>query len=180
MEVHRRLHFSLSTVACSGNTRHCCTPPRFPLAFTCFWYTEHLLHRLFCKARVRLVSYSAASSAAGPFRNGPVGLVVGFLADIISLSLFAAMCANEFRSRCGYQQYGGDGGNCCRCRHFEAGKTCSSTRPCFPPEPSRTPTHHTACRGCILNIDVEVMWRHNAKRLTAQSVASKAEELHCC
>ena len=68
---------------------------------------------------MRLVSYSAASSAAGPFRNGPVGLVVGFLADIISLSLFAAMCAKEFRLRFGYQQYGGDGSNCCRCRHFE-------------------------------------------------------------
>lgn len=63
------------------------------LACKCFWYTEGLRYRLFGKARMRLLLYSGAFSTTKPFCTGPVGLVVGFLADIHPLSLFSVICA---------------------------------------------------------------------------------------
>ena len=130
---------------------------------------------------MRLVSYCAASSAAGPFRNGPAGLVVGFLADIISLSLSAAMCSKEFRLRCEYQQYGGDGSTCCRCRHSEFWEDMLLWN-MFPSRIVQNTYSPYSIQGMHREhgIDVEVIWRHKTERFAAQRVTSKVKELRCC
>ena len=94
-------------LACYRNTRHLYTTSIF-LASKCFWYTTVLRYRLFCKARMGLLSYSGAFSTMNPFRTGRVRLVIGFLADIHPLSLFAAIYATSAEKLCSDFVTGGE------------------------------------------------------------------------
>ena len=59
-----------------------------------------ILRLLAFSLNTRRMLYAGAFSTTNPFRTGPVGMVVGFLAEIHPLSLVAAMPGETSRTLC--------------------------------------------------------------------------------